>query len=108
MKKYEIVKKSWEFDKIIKTGKSVKNNSFVIYYLDNSMNEKRFGISVSKKIGNAVTRNYYKRIIRNICDINKNIYSNGKDYIIIMRVRGLGLSFNELNNCILDLLEKIK
>ena len=50
MKKNEIVKKSWEFDKIIKTGKSVKNNSFVIYYLNNNENKKRFGISVSKKL----------------------------------------------------------
>jgi len=108
MKKSEIVKKSWEFDKIIKTGKSVKNNSFVIYYLDNSSNDKRFGISVSKKIGNAVTRNYYKRVIRKICDINKNIYSNGKDYIIIMRVRGLELSFKELNEDVLELIRKIK
>ena len=108
MKKCEIVKKSWEFDKIIKNGKCVKNNSFVIYYLDNLDGKKRFGISVSKKIGNAVKRNYYKRIIRKICDINKNIYSKGKDYIIIMRVRGLELSFNELNESILDLLEKIK
>ena len=108
MKKYEIVKKSWEFDKIIKTGKSVKSSCFVIYFLDNVSNNKRFGISVSKKIGNAVTRNYYKRIIRKICDINKNIYSNGKDYIIIMRVRGLELSFKELNEDILELIRKIK
>ena len=108
MKKKEIVKKSWEFDKIIKNGKMVKNNCFVIYYLDNNENKKNFGISVSKKIGNAVTRNYYKRVIRKICDINKNIYSNGKDYIIIMRVKGLELSFKELNEGILELIRKIK
>lgn len=107
MKKYEVVKKSWEFDNIIKNGKSVKNNSFVVYYLKNDNNKKRFGISVSKKIGNAVTRNYYKRIIRKICDINKNIYSNGKDYIIIMRVRGKDLSFNELKDNLVNLIEKI-
>lgn len=108
MKKSEIVKKSLEFDKIIKHGKCVKNNSFVIYYFDNLDGKKRFGISVSKKIGNAVTRNYYKRVIRKICDINKNIYSNGKDYIIIMRVRGLGLSFRKLNEDVLELIQKIK
>ena len=108
MKKYEIVKKSWDFDKIIKSGKCVKNSCFVIYFLNNNDNTKRFGISVSKKIGNAVTRNYYKRVIRKICDIDKNIYSNGKDYIIIMRVKGLELSFKELNEGILELIRKIK
>ena len=107
MKKYEIVKKSWEFDNIIKTGTMIKNDCFVIYWLNNKDNKKRFGISVSKKIGNAVTRNYYKRVIRKICDINKKLYSNGKDYIIIMRMRGQELSFNELNDKIIDLTKQI-
>ena len=107
MKKNEIVKKSWEFEDIIKNGKLLKNKYFVIYYKDNIIEKKRFGISVSKKIGKAVTRNHYKRIIRKICDINKNVYSNGKDYIIIMRVSCIGLSFKEMNDNLVDLAQKI-
>ena len=63
MKKEDIVINNHEFNNIIKNGKYKKNNEFVIYYLDNNLDHPRFGISVSKKIGNAVTRNYYKRII---------------------------------------------
>ena len=107
MKKEEIVKNNREFDNIIKKGQYKKNNEYVIYYIDNDKEESRFGISVSKKIGNAVTRNYYKRIIRNICHKNKNLYSKGKDYIIIMR-KGLTLvSFEEANNSFIDLIKKI-
>ena len=107
MKKEEVVKKSREFDYIIKKGQFKKNNEFIIYYIDNDKEYNRFGISVSKKIGNAVTRNYYKRVIRNICDKSKNLYSKRKDYIIIMR-KGLSvLDFNSALDSMNDLLKKI-
>ena len=107
MKKEEVVKKTREFDYIIKKGQCKKNNEFVIYYIDNEKEYNRFGISVSKKIGNAVTRNYYKRVIRNICDKSKNLYSKRKDYIIIMRKGLISLEFSEAQKSFNDLLEKI-
>ena len=107
MKKEEVVKNTREFDYIIKNGNCKKNNEFVIYYIDNNKEIDRFGISVSKKIGNAVVRNYYKRIIRNICDKSKNLYSKRKDYIIIMRKGLTILDFNESCNSMNDLLKKI-
>lgn len=107
MKKEEVVKKNKEFNYIIKEGQYKKNNEFVIYYIPNDKEFNRFGISVSKKIGNAVKRNYYKRIIRNICDKSKNLYSNKKDYIIIMR-KGLELlNFDDACLSMNDLLKKI-
>ena len=107
MKKYEIVKNNRDFDTIIKKGNLQKNKEFVIYYEDNNLDYNRFGISVGKKIGNAVIRNYYKRIIRNICDKNKNLYSKGKDYIIIVRNGITILEFNDINNSFVDLIKKI-
>ncbi len=108
MKKIEVVKSNYEFDSIIHNGKMKKNNEFIIYYKDNSYPYVRFGISVGKKIGNAVTRNYYKRIVRNICDKNKKNYSNSKDYIIIVRKGCIGQSFDALNNCMLSLIKNIE
>lgn len=107
MKKEEVVRNNREFDAIIKKGNVKKNSAFVIYYVKNDKEFDRFGISVSKKIGNAVTRNYYKRIIRNICDKSKNLYSNSKDYIIIMRKGLTSLKFNDAYESMKDLLHKI-
>ena len=107
MKKEDIVKKSREFDAIIKDNNFVKDNNFIIYYRHND-SSNRFGISVGKKIGNAVTRNYYKRVIRNICDINKKLYSKSKDYIIIMRKGCMELSFKEKNDSFIALMKKIQ
>ena len=106
MKKEDVIKKSREFDKIIQNNKFVKDNNFIIYYSNND-SHNRFGISVGKKIGNAVTRNYYKRVIRNICDINKKLYSKNKDYIIIMRKGCMKLSFKEINDSFIALIKKI-
>ena len=107
MKKENIVKNNRDFNNIIQKGKYVKNNEFVIHYVDNNLDHSRFGVSVSKKIGNAVKRNYYKRVIRNICHNNKNLYSKNKDYIIIMK-RGLTLlTFEEANKSFSNLISKI-
>ena len=107
MNKYEVIKKNKDFDRIIKENKFKKNNDFIIYYIDNENNENHFGISVGKKIGCAVERNYYKRIIRNICDKNKNSYSKNKDYIIILRKGALEHSFQEIENSFMNLMNKI-
>ena len=85
MDRIHTVKKSREFSSIIHSGKFVKNNTYVIYYKDNNLDNYRFGISVSKKLGNAVHRNKYKRQLRFILDKYKKNYQNGTDYIIIIR-----------------------
>lgn len=85
MKKINTVKKNEDFRKIIKNGKYYKNPFFVIYTYQNDFDYYRFGISVSKKVGNAVVRNKIKRQMRNLIDKYKNYYSKELDYIIIIR-----------------------
>ena len=85
MDKLHTVKKSREFSDIIHNGVFFKNKSYVIYYKDNGLNNYRFGISVNKKLGNAVYRNKYKRQLRFIIDKYKKNYQNGTDYIIIIK-----------------------
>ena len=54
-----------EFQEVFKKGKSFANRQFVIYALEKARSRAfSIGLSVSKKIGNAVTRNQIKRYIR--------------------------------------------
>jgi ribonuclease P protein component len=85
MRKLYIVKNSRDFEDIIKTGKCKKNKYYVIHYKSNNLPYDRYGISVSKKLGNAVFRNKYKRKLRSIVDNYKKLYINNNDYIIILR-----------------------
>ena len=98
MKKKDIVKENRDFQDIIKTGNLRKDKNLVIYYKDNNINKTRFGISVGKKVGNAVTRNLYKRRLRNIIDDNKKLCSNSKDYIIIVKKNCLDASYQDIEN----------
>ena len=107
MKKKNIVKENRDFAKIINSSKKFWNDAYSIYYDKNNYGDYRFGISVSKKIGNAVTRNKIKRQLRMIIDKYKNIYSKDKDYIIIVRRNYINLSFQEATNKYIELIEKI-
>lgn len=108
MKKINVVKSNEEFNDIIKTGKCIKNKYFVLYYKKNSLDKYRFGISVPKKVCNAVNRNKLKRKVRNIIDNHKNLYSNSKDYIIIVRRSCLLEKFNILEENLIYLFRKIE
>ena len=85
MDKLHTVKNNRDFYDIIHNGYYVKNSLYTIYIKSNSLDHYRFGISVSKKLGNAVHRNLYKRQLRSIIDYYKKNYQNGNDYIIILK-----------------------
>lgn len=108
MKKSYVIKKAWEFEEIINKGTCKRNRSFVIHSLKNNLPYDKYGISVSKKLGNAVFRNKYKRKIRTIIDNYKKNYINGTDYIIILRRGALEKSHKELEKDFLDLMPKIE
>lgn len=106
MKKKFIVKYARDFEDIIKNGKCKKNKYFVIHYKQNDLPYDKFGISVSKKLGNAVFRNKYKRIIRSIIDNYKKHYNNNEDYIIILRREAIEKKYDFLKNELFALMNK--
>lgn len=108
MRKLYIVKNKRDFDHIIKNSKFQKNSSFIIYFQENDLIYDRFGISVGKKLGNAVFRNSYKRKIRSIIDNYKKSYVNSKDYIIILRRSAVEKSFQELEEDFNKLMNNIR
>lgn len=108
MRKLYRVKKDYDFEYIINNGNTIKSKNFIIYFKTNNFPYDRFGISVGKKIGNAVTRNKYKRKIRAIIDNIKKTFNNQTDYIIILRKNALNKSFSLLSNDLKDMLQKTR
>ena len=107
MKKKYIVKEHVDFTNIINKGRYYKSNYFVIYTLKNELEYYRFGISVGKRIGNAVARNKVKRQMRMIIDNYKKNYQNGMDYIIIIRNGYIKADFLEIKNSFENIIYKI-
>ena len=108
MKRIHTVKKNQEFEEIIKNGKCKKNKYYIIHYKKSIFPYDRYGISVSKKLGNAVFRNKYKRKIRSIIDKYKKIYINNQDYIIILRKEAINKSYKKLETEFFALMEERK
>lgn len=54
-------------------------------FLDNSRENSRIGISVSRKIKGAVVRNRIKRIFKESFRLNRNDYPQGTDIVIVVR-----------------------
>ena len=104
MRKLYIVKTNQDFEKIIKDGKCIKNKYFVVHHLPNNLKYDRYGISVSKKLGNAVFRNKYKRKIRSIIDNYKKLYINNEDYIIILRKEAIDCDYELLKKELFSLI----
>lgn len=110
MKKINILKENKDFDKIIKNNSAFKDKYYFIYTEKDTENKEdkiyKFGISVSKIIGNAVTRNFYKRRIRNIID--KKDYQNNFKCIIILRKSVLEATYSELEDSLINDFTKLK
>lgn len=100
MKKINIVKNNYDFDRIIKNNKPFVYKNFLLY-VEKNQNNYKFGISVSKHICNAVGRNKYKRQIRSI--INNYNFNEDFNCIIIVRKSILNSNYQEnleqLNYC---------
>jgi len=107
LKKAYRVKRNSEFQDILRTGKSFANRELVIYYKKSKDQDHfRIGISVGKKIGNAVTRNRIKRLIREaFTQFNDKIIPE-VDIIIIARKPTIHMDGNQMKRSISHLLKK--
>ena len=108
MRKSFRVKKEKDFNAIFKEGESVANRRFVIYRLANSQEHFRVGLSVSKKLGNAVMRNQIKRRIRHILIDHRNELVDNIDFIVIARKGVENLDYAELEKTLLHVLRLAK
>ena len=105
MKKLNTLKQKRNFDRIIKNNKPLKYKDYVIYIEYNTNDVYHFGVSVGKKIGNAVVRNKYKRRIREI--ISQKDYKNNFNCIIIVGRGILNCDFEKMSSNLLDALGKL-
>ena len=108
MKKNFRVKREKDFKAIFKKGTSFANRKFVVYQLENQKNHFRVGLSVSKKLGNAVTRNQIKRRIRHIIQNAKGSLVEDVDFVVIARKGVEILGYAEMEKNLLHVLKLSK
>ena len=108
MKKNFRVKREKDFKEIFQYGTSFANRKFVVYQLENQQNHFRVGLSVSKKLGNAVTRNQIKRRIRHILLNVREHLADNVDFVVIARKGVESLDYVEMEKNLLHVLKLSK
>lgn len=107
MKKINIIKKNWEFQKIISLKRQYINRFLILYYKKN--NDFQIGVSIPKKFAIAAKRNYIKRQIKHILD--KNEYINkirNHHFVLIVRKEFINLPFLQKEQQIKKILDKFE
>lgn len=96
-----------DFNRIYRHGRSFANSQFVVYWSKRSETESfRMGVSVSKKLGNAVVRNRMRRVVKELVRLNAAQIEDRTDFIIIVRRPALAMKTKELEKSMLHVLRK--
>ena len=96
----ESLKKNRDFQLLYKEGKSRANRYLVLYVKENGMEKNRFGVSVSKKVGNSVVRHRITRLIRESYRLHEDMFNSGLDMAVIARVSAKGKSMDEISSAL--------
>ncbi|GGD02614.1 ribonuclease P [Pontibacillus chungwhensis BH030062] len=107
MKKQYRIKKNEEFQHVFKKGSSFANRQLVLYYVKKEEQPHfRIGLSVSKKIGNAVMRNQIKRYLRQaFLELEPRMEQN-YDIVVIARKPTNQMNFQEIKKSLSHVLKK--
>lgn len=104
MKAINRIKKSEDFAFTIKNGTAKRNGSFVVHYRKNELGYARIGISVSSKLGCAVTRNRIKRQMRAMIGEVISIETTSFDVVIVAKNDFLNHEYEENKSLLAQLI----
>ncbi|HEX7056506.1 MAG TPA: ribonuclease P protein component [Bacilli bacterium] len=105
-KEYRLIKKA-DYNRVYKYGKSTTNHQFVLFVLRNNQIENfRLGISVSRKVGNAVVRNRVRRLVKEIVRSLKPCIAGHLDMILLARKPAAQMDFHQMEKSIVHVLKK--
>ena len=104
MKREERLTKPQEFSQVYTKGLSKASRLLVLRALPNNLPHSRFGFSVSKRVGNAVTRNHIKRLLREIAP--RIPIKSPNDIVFIVRPAAADSDFHMLSKEVEQLLSR--
>lgn len=85
LSRQHILKKNKSFQTIYRVGKSYANRMMVLYVLPQGQSSRKAGFAAGKRLGNAVTRNRVKRLMREVYRLNQHKLTDGADLVLMGR-----------------------
>ena len=87
---------SSEFERVYRRGTAYRGKLFSVHAFPNELGTLRLGLSVSKKVGNAVVRNTLRRRLREIFASLAPEPGSDLDLVVSARPRAKDASFEDL------------
>ena len=103
MRNIDSLKNTSQFKEVYEQGKSFANKLLVLYVLKKDGEEKKLGISASKKIGNSVVRHRAARLIRESFLTVKEMLPGGIRLVVVARPAIAGKKQSEVTEALLHL-----
>lgn len=105
MKNTVTLNRNGDFLRLYRRGKTYTNPALVVYLQKNRAGICRIGITVSKKLGNAVCRNRCKRVIRAAYAELEPHLSGNYDIVFVARSKTKYLKSTEIKDIMYKLLK---
>ncbi len=77
-----------DFDRAYRRRASASDGHLVVFGYPNGLDHARLGLSVSRKVGGAIVRNRWKRLIREAFRLSRKELPVGVDLVVIPRRGG--------------------
>ena len=106
MAKFKSLNQNKNFQRLYNRGKSYVSPALVVYVSKNRAGFCRLGITVGKKIGNAVKRNRVKRIIREAFFQLENELGVNCDIVIVARRKAIYLKSTDIRKILFEIFNK--
>ena len=74
-----------EFQRVFARSVRTGRGPLLVYALPNDAGTHRLGLTVSRRVGNAVKRNRVKRLLREVFRLNQHHWPGAYDWIIVVR-----------------------
>jgi ribonuclease P protein component len=106
LKRQYRLRQSRRIQEIRRKGQSWHNRWLALSKLPGKQPQSRFAFSVSRRVGNAVTRNRIKRLMREAVRQYMPCVDGGWDVLLIARTRAREATFEQIERAVADLIQQ--
>lgn len=96
MKNTVSMKYNKDFRRLYRRGRSIAAGYLVLYYRRCESQYNTLGLTVTKKLGNAVTRNRVRRLIRESYRLQEDALALGYQLVFVARNRAANASYHQI------------